>query len=427
MIENNPHVILLEDTLNCVGGLQWVEVSYVVPFGFVEVDAHTRKNVTVEELLSMKEAPYSTCVLHILLGCGVSKDVFIAAINKAVSVFERVFVLEHNSVSADWSTEAIRENNFIANCLSASDLLDLCSEHNWRHVQTIEAKGVVDEKRNLIVELEGKSLKYSESLPRIREHAASFENLRDVYLGNADAVSLLPALYDKLKEVKKELIPKSNVYASIGGFFSLNLIRGLLFDTVPEIKSLTFFDKNPYSVKFCESLINIILHSESRKDFLENYLLLPVTSVDGQFKFLPASTTARSALFHKNAGHYSKDVFPIFELIMQSPYDSEKLYVNGLMHLGGVDLGYLYLQAGVDNYAHFNAIETGFGWLESEESFLVVKDLLRSLRKQRRLKFVNKRIEDLSPKPDDLLLASNVLRWTNKSFFDYLCPVISHG
>ena len=147
---NDPHAILLEDTLNCVGGLQWVEVSYVVPFGFNEVDAHTRKNVTVEELLAMEEAPYYTCVLHILLGCGISKDVFVAAINKAVSIFERVFVLEHNSVSADWNTESIRESHCIDNCLSASALLDLCSENNWRHVQTIEAKGVVDEKRNLI-------------------------------------------------------------------------------------------------------------------------------------------------------------------------------------------------------------------------------------------------------------------------------------
>ncbi len=399
----NPHQKLLEKTLEVIGDEKWIEVSHEVPFGFHEVSEPDRINISVDDFL--ENLPdidnYKTCVFHILLGCGVDKQKLIKAINRSTRLFDRVFILEHNKSSLDWSTgrdslPAARADHFIENCVNGEEFLELCENHSWRHRQTIYVDGWQDDKRNMIIELEGKLLRYIDPFTPIESHQISYKDLRDVYLGNADRVSLLENIQNKIKERKKSVSNQTKLYASCGGFFSLNIIS---FLTDTPIKNVTFYDINPYTVKFGHSVIRIIDSSISLKNF---------------------SNEDRAEICERNLNNYHKDVLPLFKLILHSTYTSKKLNVNGLMNVGGASEGCVQLKYGGNEYINNNSLDVGYGWLESEESFQQVKKFLSKAD----IEFLHADIDEIDYTKNDILLASNILEFKGKIPKDYNCTVI---
>jgi len=149
----NPHDELLHETLKVLGNKNWVEISYVNPFGFREVSYPTRINVSITEFLEDSVAIdtniYDTCVLHILLGCGVKFDILEKVINKCLDTFSSVVVLEHDKTSSDWSNDSLRREHSIDNCLSGEELLKVADKNNWNCSDIL----YMANNRNLIVEL----------------------------------------------------------------------------------------------------------------------------------------------------------------------------------------------------------------------------------------------------------------------------------
>ncbi len=409
----NPHLKLLEETVEVIGEDKWVEVCYK-DNGFTEVDTPQRLGVHFEDFLeelSFDVLEYRTCVIHILLGWGVDKKILFKTVDRASRLFDRVFILEHDRDSADWDNEEVRNDHFIDNCITGEEFLKECAERNWRHTQTIYVDGIKDGKRNMIIELDGKRVRYVSPFTEIQRHEISYQKLRDVYLGNCDDINLLDGVYDKIKAYDDNISEDTKLYASCGGFLSLNIIKCL---TQSPIKKVIFYDINPHSVYFAQVVTNIIKSSKNIKDFLQNYFLLKVTkNEEGEYSFLPTSWDERQQICERNFDNYNKDTFPLIKLILNSCYDSQKLYIYGLMNVGGDSVGYLRLKYGVRNYENNNAMEVGHGWLKSEESFAEVKDFLS----EKELEFIHSDIDELKVTDKDLLLASNILEFKRVEAF----------
>jgi len=149
----NPHIELLQETTKILGSKNWVEISHETPFGFHEIAEPTRKNISVTDFLnnptSVDTDFYDTCVLHILLGCGVGIDIVKEVIKKSLDVFSTVIVLEHDRTSSDWNTDAIRKDHYIDNCFSAGDFLLLALNNDWNCSRVLH----MSNKRNMIVEI----------------------------------------------------------------------------------------------------------------------------------------------------------------------------------------------------------------------------------------------------------------------------------
>ena len=142
----NPHIELLQETVKLIGTRKWLEVSYVFPFGFHEVKEPTRKNISVEDFLyTSVDSDFDTCVFHILLGCGVKLDIFI----EALELYPSVIILEHDSTSTDWNSEAIRREHCIANCITSEELLKIAEQKKWSCSEVYHMKN----NRNMIMEI----------------------------------------------------------------------------------------------------------------------------------------------------------------------------------------------------------------------------------------------------------------------------------
>lgn len=419
----NPHSTLLDGAKTILNGERWVEVTHEVPFGFGDFDNDERVNISIDEFLNnnIPTDNRTACAFHILLGCGVERGKLIQAINLARTFYRRVLVIEHDRSSADWDNESVRREHHIDNCLTVNELLDIASRENWKHRQTLYFQGEKDNKRNIIFEIEGNSVDYFiDSLPKIEQHEASFKNLRDVYLGNADPVNVLPKIYEKINEISTT--EDTKIYSSCGGHFSLNILRGFVGR---QVSGITFYDVNPYSVKFCESVMEIIKYSATMKEFVENYLLHKINDEDEnpkKWKFEPIPQHERIVKFESNykLGLYNEETIELFKLIMMSAYDSSKLYINGLMHLGGTGRGYLDLFFAGEEYNNNNSMSLGCGWLKSEKTYEGVRNLIMNSE----LEFTNSGIDDLPIESSDVILSSNILGFINKKPTDFGCTLI---
>jgi len=238
----------------------------------------------------------------------------------------------------------------------------------------------------------------------IASHSASFSELRDVYLGTADESDYG---IGTLESVAAASDPDGSIYATCGGFLSLNLLNALVDK---KVKGITFFDINEHSIAFARSVIRLIKNSNNIKHFVEQYFMLNVGEEDGKYIFLPTTKKDRKTLFTKNKKYYNKTSSLIFEAISKSPYDKEQLYINGFMHLGGTEVGRVELYPrGDGRYMDSNSLALGDGWLTSDETFLAMKSWLKSTN----IKFLATNITELPSEAQDIVFSSNIGSWTS--------------
>lgn len=143
MIQPDPHMRAYAAIQPYVTG-KVVEVTHKIPWGFYEFD---RINVTVEQYLA-NEYLADTTILHILIGEGISRDIFTSVYKRAIARSNKVIIMEHNRLSMDW------HNTECLNFVSTDELRKLLGVDNHEPpVSLIDFKdvgGIVDDARNLL-------------------------------------------------------------------------------------------------------------------------------------------------------------------------------------------------------------------------------------------------------------------------------------
>lgn len=249
---------------------------------------------------------------------------------------------------------------------------------------------------------------------KIDAHALSFDDIKDVYLGSTDPVHIPPG---RAKKIQNTFNTSSNIFATCGGFFSLSVLHCFADCKVNDI---TFFDVNPHSVSMAKYVMQLIENSKDVKSFLEKYLMLNVKkNLQEEYILLPTSQEDRDRMFDENNKYHNETSASVFYAISKSPYDINRVYLLGFMNVGGAKVGELVLGVREDNvYTNQNTLGVGYGWLSSDQSFLAVKNLLQSSK----INFLHSDIVDIKCSTNDIILSSNIARWTR---FSKDCTVIS--
>ena len=234
---------------------------------------------------------------------------------------------------------------------------------------------------------------------KITQHEISFCKMRDVYLGSADPVHISQKHSEKIKDA---FVDNSNVFSTCGGFLSLNVLNCFVDF---QVNNLTFFDINPYSVDFARYVVKLIKNSNDILSFLEKYLMLHVKELRGEYILLPTSQEERDRIFEENNKHHNHTSSSIFYAVSKSPYDKDRVYLLGFMHIGGDRVGELILKPRDDNtYIYQNTLGVGSGWLYSNKSFLSMKRFLNSVD----INFLAAGINDIDCDFGDTIIASNI-------------------
>jgi len=137
-----------------------VEVTHKAPWGFHEFE---RTNVTFDNYL-VRDYPADTTILHILIGEGVSRDIFSKVYEKAVKCSRRVIVLEHNRQSSDWKGRdvsrfvSVDEMNAMIEKVSGANRASLTC--------VIKLAGETDSQRNIMFVVDCSSEKSLNALRR---------------------------------------------------------------------------------------------------------------------------------------------------------------------------------------------------------------------------------------------------------------------
>lgn len=143
IIQPDPHIRAYAAIQPYVTG-KMVEITHKIPWGFDEFD---RINVTVEQYLA-NEYPADTTVLHILIGEGISRDIFTSVYKRAIARSNKVIILEHNRLSMDW------HNTECLNFVSSDELRKLLGIDDHEIPVNLldfqEVGGIVDDARNLL-------------------------------------------------------------------------------------------------------------------------------------------------------------------------------------------------------------------------------------------------------------------------------------
>ena len=241
---------------------------------------------------------------------------------------------------------------------------------------------------------------------KIDRHELSFSQIRDVYLGSADPT----IISEKTKrEIRNCVIRDSNIFASCGGFFSLNVLDCL--SDLP-LDSVTFFDVNPYSVDMCRYVVELIKTCGTISSFLERYLMVHIQRSDENYLILPTSEKHRKNILDRNTWLHNDTSFNIFHAISKSPYSKDRVYLLGFMNVGGDRVGELLLKSRKDNsYIYQNTLGVGDGWLSSDESFVRMKKFLNSTK----LNFLTADINSIECHPCDTVIASNISQFKRVS------------
>lgn len=422
----DAHREALEKAGQFLGNDLFLEITYKVPFGFQEL--YGRTNLSVDEFLAPSyNIKQPACLLHILLGCGVGLEKFIQVIYKAIKLYDRVIILEHNKNSKDWDWEnkALIEDHSLHNCLSYGEFLTLCDIYGWEISRQSLIPGINADDRNFIVSLRGKipSYDYSDKynifarlgIPVFRHKDSNFSEIYDVYLGTADSQSQFVA--NSLEKIPNK---DYTLYASCGGFLSLNYIH-MLRNT--DIKQIVVFDINPYSVKFAETVFKLITKYDSIDEFLTNYLLCDVQD----HKIIKHTWEFRIRRYLANYKLYNSISKYIFMMILNCmPFD-EGLITYGFRNCADnrTDTpGRLYISLEADKFVNENSLNVGIeGWIKSDKEYLETQEVL----KKTPIRYIATDIQNLMPADDDILIASNIFSYLEpESKSEFGCKIIEN-
>lgn len=126
------------------------EITHKKPWGFHEFE---RENLEVNEFLSSdSNDKKECCIIHILVGEGISKQVFRQTLSKCLSEFSRIIIMEHNSQSFDW----VKENSFYSKDSLLKEVKTLTDELGAKHcVKNFEyIRGERCQQRNMLLVLD---------------------------------------------------------------------------------------------------------------------------------------------------------------------------------------------------------------------------------------------------------------------------------
>lgn len=123
-----------------------LEITHKPNWGFHEFSPTT---VVVEDYLK-EVCSANTIIVHILLGNGISPEVFSAVVEKALCEGEKVLVLEHDRSSSDWCVPL-----HIPHKSSLVKILHCLAEKYGKRIEVEKSiSGVQDDKRNFFVLLQ---------------------------------------------------------------------------------------------------------------------------------------------------------------------------------------------------------------------------------------------------------------------------------
>jgi hypothetical protein len=142
-LQADPHERAYRALLPHVSG-RVVEVTHKVPWGFHEIP---RINVTASEYLD-KPREADTTILHILIGEGISQELFIAAYRKALEMSRWVLVMEHNRDSSDWDSDV--RKRFVTETEMRNILEREAPESSAEITGVHRIAGETDEARNML-------------------------------------------------------------------------------------------------------------------------------------------------------------------------------------------------------------------------------------------------------------------------------------
>ncbi len=427
----DPHLVALQATAKAVGGARFVEVTHVRPFGFGELQAQ-RVNLSVDEALAADASVHDGiehCVLHVLLGCDVPQPRMVAVLRWALARFRHVHVLEHNAASRDWATPAVRTEHCIANCLDEPQLAALAALCSTRVSPIARLPGVQCSARNLLFTLQGldAAVPYDTvpgfyqalGLDAAARGRASFSGWNDVYLGTAEAMSLVARHVQQLRDGRGRWQGRRLV-ASCGGFFSLDQMVACGDQGFAE---LVMFDVNPCTVAFSRAVHGLIAQSPTRRDFVERYLLAPVgLTADGRLSVSAAETLAQRLLRAARVGAlYGPEVFDILRALAFARVQPEGngLQVWGMRNVGDnrIDVAArLDVHDAREQFRDSNCLVNGPGsWLASDAHYDAVRGFLSTTP----VRYQVASIEQVDCGAGDLVLASNI--------FDFVPPAVRAG
>lgn len=417
----DPHLVALRATTEALGGARFVELTHMRPFGFHEAGS-SRVNLSIDEALAADPAAYlgiEHCVLHILLGCGVPQLRFVEVLRWALRHFRYVHVLEHNAVSRDWTTAAVRSEHCISNCLDEPQLVALARLCSTRVLSVARLPGVHCGARNLLCTLHGLSAtviyeNYADfylslGLDASSSGCASFSGWNDVYLGTAEAMSLVESHVQKLRDGRGRWKGR-RLAASCGGFFSLDQMVACGNQDFAE---LVMFDVNPHTVSFSRVVHCLIAQSPTRRDFLERYLLAPVNPTADDRLCISAEEALPQRLLRaaRVGALYSADVFNILRVLAFSrvEQDGNGLQIWGMRNVGDnrIDLAArLDLHDAREQFRNSNCLINGPGsWLASDMHYSEVREFLNKTP----CRYEVASIEKVNCEAGDLMLTSNIL------------------
>jgi hypothetical protein len=451
----NAHEEALQAVIGFIGNdAPITEVTYKVPFGFHEI---IRTNVDIDGFLQPSYNERAAVgILHILLGCGVPLEKLILVVNKALALWDRVLILEHNRASADWdwTNTYITTDHELLNCLTYTDMWNLSDLYGWMVGRNCLIPGDTAPDRNMLIELFGGLVGWNrmdkqEMVQRLgipifdTPHAPSnFSHPYDVYVGTAESSILLLSdtrdtegriALDEIsayhrKDFQKDILPSLckqpyTLYACCGGFFSLDHLH-MLRDT--PIKEINFFDINPFTIVFGKTLIDMILQYPTRLQFLRNYLMTNLVCSPTP-SLMDTSWSERVRLYLDNCQFYTEEGIFLLRLLLNGEPLPTKLKVYGLRNCADNRTdrpGYLELTHSEDRYIEENSLKVGQeGWLESDQTYLDTRMLLSRTP----YAFKVQSLESLTPNQEDLILASNIFSNSQNRLMYSNCKVIHHG
>lgn len=403
----------------------FMEITYKTPFGFTEMV--NRVNISVDTFIRPSFiSPHKICLLHILLGCGIGLRKVIDVVNKALKLCDRVIVMDHNRESLDWewNLRSEVEDHFLYSCISSKEFRSIAHLYGWEIIREVLIPGNKAMDRNFAFELLGKipSVDYSDQFNVLKKlkipvfnnfKPPNFSNIYDVYLGSADSS-------ENFVSNSRISIPNRNytLYASCGGFFSLNYIH-LLRDT--QIKNIVMFDINPYSVEFCSTVFKMIKNYTSRDEFLSNYLLCTVKDN----RVIPTTWESRLGYYMKNFKLYNETSKIIFQLIFNGTPFEEGILVYGMRNCADNRTdkpGKLYLSYDSDKFVAENSLHVNHkGWMETDETYKETREVLLKANTI----YSSENIMNLKPDDNDVILASNIFTFLSAESRDkFRCTII---
>ena len=246
-----------------------------------------------------------------------------------------------------------------------------------------------------------------------------FQDPHKVYLASADQFAGMEEICES------ESFPDCrHFYSVIGGLGGLNILAKL-----KNLESIIFFDINPFSIRVCQLIFELIKNSNNRDHFIS---LIYARQFDSQkfsienqsiFYGLPIS----EELLKEVRIILGSDLYEIYNTVYipYIQYPLSDLYSGFSVHCTRLPIFHDAQISDVMVYP-FNSRKTlekqklssvnsfffGKGWLKNDDRFLKVKSFLLSTK----VDIIEKSIFDLDPLPQSGLYSSNVFDGQEKEF-----------